>query len=126
MEITTEIETKYVVKLTRLEAARFLVDPKEVQAEVRTLLRPGDDPETVTPAKELPKPRTLALASRSSHELPSTRKAMRKLRHDARCVSCPQCGRMMYRRGLNVHIARAHRKNGADLVAEIEAGGEDS
>lgn len=121
MEITTEIEAKYVVKMTRLEAARFLVDPKEVQAEVRTLLRPGDDPEIVTPAKELPKSRTLALAPRSSHSLPSTRKAMRKLRHDARRVACPQCGKMLYRRGLNVHIARKHRRNGVEPAAEIEA-----
>lgn len=123
MEITTEIETKYVVKLTRLEAARFLVDPKEVQAEVRTLLRPGDDPEIVTPAKELPKPRALAIASRASHSLPSTRKAMRQLRHDGRRVACPQCGKMMYRRGLNVHIARKHRRNGVEPAAEIESRG---
>lgn len=44
MNATTEIETLYVVKMTRLEAARALVQPTELQTAIRSMLTPDDAP----------------------------------------------------------------------------------
>lgn len=112
MDVITEIETKYVVRLSRLEAARFLVDPKDVQGKLLDLLQPGN--EKTEALSEGPVPTRLRItAPKPSDHLPATRRAMRRLRQVTQRVSCPHCGARCAKRGLGVHIARKHRRNGA-------------
>jgi len=103
MEIQTE--TIYVARMTRLEAARTLVDPKELLMALRARLSgngsDGDadvvDGEVAVRALPAGKPR------RSAH----VRRAMKKLGNGKR-VKCPHCDNKFLPRGLNKHIGNAH------------------
>ncbi len=105
MEVQTE--STYVVRMTRLEAARTLVAPEELQKQLRARLQTDTaeaeiiDGKTVTPA---------LTAGRNGHsagtDTPATRKAMRKYRQSTKRTACPQCGKPFKR--LALHITKAH------------------
>lgn len=123
MEAITQIETFYVLRLTRLESARMLVDPKEAQTAIRALLQPGDETEQTEMRAALSgnghRPRALPAPSTA------TKKAMRKLIAGSKRVACPECGERFLARGINSHIARKHRRNGPEHVpppVETETG----
>ncbi len=50
METQVEMNPVYVLRLTRLEAAKLLVDPKEAQVAVRAMLSPDGGPEKIVQA----------------------------------------------------------------------------
>ena len=108
MEAITQIETFYLLRMTRYEAAKMLVTPEEAQAAVRGLLSPDETGGAVESPAALPKPERKALPAPG----PATRKALRKLRAVTKRVACPECGERFPARGINIHIARKHRRNG--------------
>jgi hypothetical protein len=107
MEVQTE--SIYVVRMTRLDAAKVLVSPRELQEMLRGRLQTDAeaaeaqmiDGQTVTP--RLPAGRD---GRSKGEDLPATRRAMRKYRATARRSSCPHCGKAFKRLGL--HLVKAH------------------
>ncbi len=122
MDATLEIETRYVVRLTRFEAARALVAPGDLQAALRGLLQADEgheDAKSTEPRGQLTAPP--ALSARSLLALPATRKAMRKLRAGTRRKPCPHCGGEF--RKLGIHIAKAHPRKAEPVAVEDENNG---
>ena len=118
MNALTEIETLYVLKLTRLEAARALCDPKELQVALRGILSPAD--ETGEPKPELPRnghgAQSKALLPGAL--LPTTKKLMRKFKKQGQRKPCPHCGKAFKRLGL--HLVKAHRVGIEEMPSEPE------
>ena len=108
MEAITQIETFYVLRLTRLEAVRVLVEPKaveEAQNAIRNLLQPGDEAEQAPTIGAL-----LGSGNDKRRMLPApsatVKKAMRKMRAALKRKPCPHCGKPFKRLGL--HLVKAH------------------
>ncbi len=108
MEAVVEHIPVYVVKMTRLEAARNLVDPRELQSQLRALLDPdgnGAEPRVIE-GKGIP------LALPSGQERQPKRRKHRKLkaakRQRGEKVQCPYCERRIADFRMNTHIAAKH------------------
>ncbi len=109
MEIQTE--RTFVIRMTRLEAARTLVAPAKLLSDLRERLsaEPSDS-ETIdgTVPQQIAGPsinQPLLIAGGGGRS-PLVRKALQKLRKGSRKSICPHCGRRF--RGLNVHIVKSH------------------
>jgi len=105
MEAITQIETFYLLRMTRYEAAKMLVTPEEAQAAVRGLLAPGDEAEQAPTIGAL-----LGSGNDKRRMLPApsatVKKAMRKMRAALKRKPCPHCGKPFKRLGL--HLVKAH------------------
>lgn len=98
----------YVVRMSRLEAARTLADPHDLQVQLRALLRPDSETGGAIEGKVVVPALT---AGRNGHGEPATplvRKKMKQLHASGRRVKCPYCDKPTIKRGLNVHIAHMH------------------
>ncbi len=108
-----ETEKTFVIRMTRLEAARTLVAPAKLLSDLRERLsaEPSDG-DGVDSTQSVPQQiagsainqplLTAGGGGRSS----TVRKALQKLRKGSRKSACPHCG-VKFRK-LNIHIARAH------------------
>lgn len=108
MEIKSEVFC--VVQMTRLEAARTLVLPEQLKDKLREWLEQNRPDEAAIIEGASVHPALPAVGVKPKLALPTTHKAMRRLRQETKRVACPQCGKKCIERGLNVHIARAHGK----------------
>ena len=101
MEIQTE--TIYVARMTRLEAARTLVDPKEFLQALRARLSSNGSEDEIIEGQAVTRALPAGKPRRSAH----VRRAMKKLGNGKR-VKCPHCDNKFLPRGLNKHIGNAH------------------
>jgi len=86
MEIRTE--TVYVARMTRLEAARTLVDPKELLQALRARLGSNGSEDEIIEGQAVTRALPAGKPRRSAH----VRRAMKKLGNGKR-VKCPHCDR---------------------------------
>ena len=120
MEVQTE--SIYVVRMTRLEAAKVLAEPaamRDLQIKLRERLSTTEteevfvDGETITRA--LP---ATAGSGNGSPKSPTVKKLMQRFAKGSRRVKCPQCEKMVKPGiGLGIHLARMHGVRGASAEA---------
>jgi len=102
MEIRTE--TVYVARMTRLEAARTLVDPKELLQALRARLGSNGSEDEIIEGQAV----TRALPAGETKPSTHVKRAMKKLGKASKRVACPHCDNKFLPRGLNKHIGNAH------------------
>ncbi len=108
MDIQTE--NILVVRMTRLEAARTLVTPCELQDALRAqLANESPDPQTILDGKIITPALTAGHNGHDDIATPTTAKKMRAYRKATKRVACPHCSKSFKAQGLNTHIARAHK-----------------
>ena len=107
------VQTRIFISLTPDEARAAVNDAIDLQLCVRSALYQIDGAPVATLIEQNNHRRQLAApAARNGHAKPkSTRKT--KPASDA-SVECPECHEIFKARGLNVHIAHKHRKQGDD------------
>jgi len=112
MEVQTEIS--YVVRMSRLDAAKTLVDPNELQMRLRACL--GDsvsviEGATVTPA--LTDGGNGHATNSQDKPTPFVKRAMLKLKKSAKKTYCPICNKSY--KGIGVHNAMRHGKKASSI-----------
>ncbi len=102
-----EFERIVVTRLSRLEAARLLVDPKEFQSLLRQSLDLDEEAGRVIEGAAVVRALPAGAINRSSSS-PRVKKIMRKFRQGSRRLPCPHCEKTFKPGGLNIHLALMH------------------